>query len=132
MKGTKGSVDEGGVRSVFFIRWTGGGIPAGTVVKEIAGAIDLLPTLCALSGVKRIGEKPLDGRDLSPLLLRGRDADWASRLIFSHQNGNVSARSQQYRLECAGSLIRYARGSWSDQEHREREARDRRADGESC
>jgi arylsulfatase A-like enzyme len=105
MKGTKGSVDEGGVRSVFFIRWPGGGIQAGTVVKEIAGAIDLLPTLCALAGVKRVGEKPLDGRDLSPLLIRGRDTDWAPRLIFSHQNSNVSARSQQYRLDPRGSLF---------------------------
>jgi arylsulfatase A-like enzyme len=105
IKGIKGTVDEGGIRSVFFIRWPGGGIQAGAVVKQIAGAIDLLPTLCALAGVVRVGDKPLDGRDLSPLLLRGRDADWAPRLIFSHQNGNVSARSQQYRLDPRGALF---------------------------
>jgi arylsulfatase A-like enzyme len=105
MKGVKGTVEEGGVRSVFFLRWPAGGIKAGTVVKEIAGAIDLLPTLTALTGVKRVGDKPLDGRDLSPLLLRGQDADWAPRLIFSHQNGNVSARSQQYRLDNRGALF---------------------------
>ena len=32
------------------------------------------------------------------------DADWAERLIFSHQNGNVSARSQQYR-DNSGALF---------------------------
>ena len=105
MKGTKGTTDEGGVRSVFFIRWPDGGIQPGTVVKEIAGAIDLLPTLTAMTGVQRVGNKPLDGRNLSPLLLRGQNADWASRLIFSHQNGNVSARSQQYRLDQRGALF---------------------------
>ena len=38
-------------------------------------------------------------------MLRGQDADWAQRLIFSHQNGNVSARSQQYRLDQRGALF---------------------------
>ncbi len=105
MKGIKGSVDEGGVRSVFFMRWPSGGVRPGTNVREIAGAIDLLPTLCALTGVKRVGDKPLDGRDLSPLLLRGMDAQWPDRIIFSHQNGNVSARSQKYRYDAKGALF---------------------------
>ncbi len=104
MKGIKGSTDEGGVRSVFFIRWPAGGIRPGTVVREIAGAIDLLPTLAAMTGVKRAGDKPLDGRDISPLLL-GKAVDWPERLLFSHQNGNVSARSQRYRLDNRGALF---------------------------
>ena len=104
MKGTKGTVDEGGVRSVFFLRWPAGGIRPGTVVKEIAGAIDLLPTLCALAGVPRVGDKPLDGRNLAPFLLN-ESVLWPDRMIFSHQNGNVSARSQQYRLDARGALF---------------------------
>jgi len=104
MKGTKGTVDEGGVRSVFFLRWPAGGIRPGTVVKEITGAVDLLPTLCALAGVPRAGDRPLDGRDLSPLL-RGQQVAWTERMIFSHQNGNVSVRSQQYRLDARGGLF---------------------------
>jgi arylsulfatase A-like enzyme len=108
MKGVKGTTDEGGLRSVCFIRWPGGGIRPGATVREIAGAIDLLPTLCALTGVKRVGDWPLDGRDLSPLLLRsrrGNEADWPDRILFSHQNGNVSARSQRYRLDARGALF---------------------------
>jgi arylsulfatase A-like enzyme len=105
MKGIKGSTDEGGVRSVFFLRWPEGGIRAGTVVPEIAGAIDLLPTLTALAGIPRVGDKPLDGRDLSPLLVGNRQAQWADRMIFSHQTGNVSARSQQYRYDNKGALF---------------------------
>jgi arylsulfatase A-like enzyme len=104
MKGIKGSVDEGGVRSVFCIRWPAGGIQAGTVVRQIAGAIDLLPTLTGLARVKRVGDKPLDGRDLSPLLSRKSTA-WPERLLFSHQNGNVSVRSQQYRYDSKGALF---------------------------
>ncbi|MGE3308482.1 MAG: arylsulfatase [Limisphaerales bacterium] len=104
MKGIKGSTDEGGLRSPCFIRWPGGGIRAGTRVDRITGAIDLLPTLCALAGVSRLGTHPLDGRDLSPLLL-GSAGDWEERLLFSHQNGQVSARSQRYRLDSKGALF---------------------------
>ncbi len=105
MKGRKGSTDEGSVRSACFIRWPGGGIPPGTVVKEIAGAIDLLPTLTALAGVKRVGDKPLDGHNLTNLLVGAQRRGWPDRTLFSHQNGNVSARSQQYRFDNAGALF---------------------------
>lgn len=103
MKGRKGSTDEGGVRSVFLIRWPGM-IKPGTVVREITGAIDLLPTLTAMAGIPRIGGEPLDGRDISGLL-RGTATDWPDRIIFSHQNGQVSARTQQYRLDSKGALF---------------------------
>jgi hypothetical protein len=104
MKGTKGTTDEGGVRSPLFISWPGR-IAAGTQVKPIAGAIDLAPTLHALAGVKRAGDKPLDGRDLSPLLKRGHDADWAPRQIFQTWGSNISVRTETHRLDSAGNLF---------------------------
>jgi arylsulfatase A-like enzyme len=103
MKGRKGSTDEGGVRVPFFIRWPGR-IKAGTTVREIAGAIDLLPTLTSLAGVPRVGAKPLDGKDISPLLLGAAD-NWPDRMIFSHQNSQVSVRTQRYRLDARGALF---------------------------
>lgn len=102
MRGRKGSTDEGGVRSPGFMRWTGH-LPAGRVVKEISGAIDLLPTLTSLAGIERVGDKPLDGRDLSPLL-RGDSAAWPERMIFSTWAGKVSVRTQRFRLDSAGNL----------------------------
>ncbi len=103
MKGKKGTTDEGGVRVPFFIRWPGK-IKPGTTIREIAGAIDLLPTLTKLTGVPRVGNKPLDGKDLSPLLF-STNRNWHDRMIFSHQNGKVSVRTQQYRLDDAGALF---------------------------
>ncbi len=102
MKGKKGSTDEGGVRSVCYIRWPAK-LPAGHTVTQIAGAIDLLPTLTGLTDVKRVGEKPLDGRDLSPLLLK-QETKWTERMIFSTWAGNVSVRTQTHRLDNAGLL----------------------------
>ncbi len=103
MKGIKGSTDEGGVRSPFFIRWPGR-IPAGRTIAQIAGAIDLLPTLAALAGVPLAGAPPLDGRDLSPLLT-GAASDGPDRMIFSHWAGRVSVRTPQYRLDERGALF---------------------------
>jgi len=103
MKGRKGSVDEGGVRVPLLIRWPGK-IKAGTTVREIAGAIDLLPTLTNLAGIQRVGDKPLDGKDISPLLL-GTAGPWPDRMIFSHHNGRISVRTQQYRLDDRGALF---------------------------
>lgn len=103
MKGRKGSTDEGGVRSTCFVRWPAK-LPKDRTVKEIAGAIDLLPTLLSLTGIERVGDKPLDGRDLSPLLL-GTAKDWPERMIFSTWGRNVSVRTQQHRLDNQGQLF---------------------------
>jgi hypothetical protein len=102
MKGRKGNTDEGGVRSVCYIRWPAK-LPAGHTVTQISGAIDLMPTLTALAGVPRVGEKPLDGRDLTPLLMK-QAAGWPERLIFSTWAMNVSVRTQTHRLDQAGQL----------------------------
>jgi hypothetical protein len=102
MKGRKGSTDEGGIRSACFIRWPER-LPAGHEVSEITGAIDLLPTLVALAGIERVGNKPLDGRDLTPLLMN-QEIAWPERVLFSTWAGRISARSQRYRLDHQGNL----------------------------
>jgi arylsulfatase A-like enzyme len=103
MKGKKGQTDEGGVRSVCYVRWPAK-LPARHTVTQIAGAIDLLPTLMSLADVKRVGNKPLDGRDLMPLLTR-EQVEWADRMIFNTWGPNVSVRTQTHRLDNAGQLF---------------------------
>ncbi|NLH14967.1 MAG: sulfatase-like hydrolase/transferase, partial [Phycisphaerae bacterium] len=102
MKGIKGSTDEGGVRSPLLIRWKGT-IPEGKTIPQIAGAIDLLPTLTELAGVPRIGDKELDGKSLKPLLLEVEPA-WPKRMLFSFWNKRVSVRTQRYRMDDQGNL----------------------------
>jgi hypothetical protein len=103
MKGRKGALDEGGIRSPLMVRWPGKVRP-GTRVPQISAAIDLLPTLTDLCGVPAAGTRPLDGRSLRPLLL-GEGAPWPDRMIFTMQNRRVSVRTQQYRLDPAGQLF---------------------------
>lgn len=103
MKGQKGTTDEGGIRSVCYLSWPAG-LPAGRTVKQISGAIDLLPTLTALAGIKRVGDRPLDGRDLTPLI-HDEAAAWEDRTLFTTWAGKISARTQQYRLDDQGRLF---------------------------
>ncbi len=103
MKGIKGSTDEGGVRAPFVIRWPEK-IKPHTTIHPIAAAIDLLPTLTKLAGVPLPSARPLDGIDLSPLLL-GTANDLPDRMIFSQQNAQVSVRTQQFRLDNRGELF---------------------------
>jgi arylsulfatase A-like enzyme len=113
LKGIKGTTDEGGVRSPLVIRWPGK-IAAGTRVSQIAAAIDLLPTLAAVAKVPLVGTKPLDGKDLGPLLHLANNENGQhqatteenrDRMIFSHWNGDVSVCTQQFRLDRNGKLF---------------------------
>lgn len=101
MKGRKGSTDEGGVRAPLFMRWPAHIAPK--EIREIAGAMDLYPTLAALAGVDLLAGKPLDGISLKPLLL-GDKLPPNDRFIFSHWNGKTSVRNQRYRLDHQGRL----------------------------
>ena len=103
MKGRKGSTDEGGVRSPFFIRWPGV-IKPGRQIPDIAGAIDLLPTLADLAGVAIAGDKKLDGISIKPLLL-GTSSTLPERMYFNAWKGRVSVRTQKYRLDYTGKLF---------------------------
>jgi arylsulfatase A-like enzyme len=103
MKGRKGSTDEGGNRVPCLVRWPGH-IKPGTKILQIAGAIDLLPTLADMAGIPIVGSKQLDGISIKPFLLREAD-NWPDRMIFSHQRGRVSVRTQRYRLDHTGKLF---------------------------
>jgi len=107
-RGRKGSTDEGGVRSVCCVRWPAR-IRPGTAVGEIAGAIDLLPTLAGLAGVAPGATRPLDGLNLAPLLVGGADAAdvaarAAGRALVASFGGKVAVRTQTHRLDAEERL----------------------------
>ena len=62
----KGSTWEGGMR-VPGIAWWPSRIAAGSIQREPASTMDLLPTCAKLAGIP-LPDVPIDGRDLAPLL----------------------------------------------------------------
>lgn len=67
LRGNKGSLFEGGIRTPGIIYWPKG-IKGGRIEDTPAGAVDLLPTICGLVGIEKPKDVHLDGADLSPLL----------------------------------------------------------------
>lgn len=97
MRGKKGSTDEGGVRTPFFMQWKST-LPAGKLIQHVASAIDILPTLTNLTGSELITKNTVDGKNLTPLLFDQKET-WKPRLVYNHWNGKTAVRSQKYRLD---------------------------------
>lgn len=93
----KGTEFEGGVREPFVARWPGH-IPAGTVCKEPAMTIDLLPTLAKLAGAP-LPKNKIDGLDISPLLLQPTEAKSPHEALFFYWGRELQAvRSGKWKL----------------------------------
>ena len=100
----KGTVNEGGIRAPFFVRWPAR-FRTEREVDRIAAHIDVTPTVLDLCGVTRPARVRFDGVSLLPLL-DGSARDWPDRtLFFQWHRGDVpemgrafAARSQQHKL----------------------------------
>jgi len=95
-RGKKASVFEGGVREPCIMRWPGV-IPAGKTCSQIAGNIDVLPTLATLVGTELPKDRVIDGRNIYSLMTKA-DAP-AVRDTHLYFNG-------------AGSLRAIRQGDW--------------------
>ena len=102
LRGIKGSVDEGGVRSPLFVDWPGR-ITAGWTIAPSAAAIDLLPTLADLAGIDVHQSESLDGITLAPLL-RGTATDLPPRSLFTHWNERTAVRAGEFVLNANDRL----------------------------
>ncbi|WP_353415609.1 sulfatase-like hydrolase/transferase [Haloferula helveola] len=67
LRESKSTTLEGGPRVPCIVRWPGM-IPAGQVTDEVAGHIDLLPTLARLAGTEAPTDRVIDGKDIWPVL----------------------------------------------------------------
>lgn len=94
----KGTCFEGGIREPMVARWPGR-IPPGTVCREPAATIDILPTIAALAGAP-LPSLPIDGKDIRPLLFGEPGARSPHDALFFHYaNGQLQAmRSGRWKL----------------------------------
>ncbi len=95
MRGRKGQVYEGGIRSPFFIRWPAR-IKAGLRIDKIAAHIDVMPTLLGACGIG--AAKNLDGLDFSAIL-QGELRDWPARnIVIQSHRGNQPTRLHHFAV----------------------------------
>jgi len=97
MKGIKGSTDDGGVKSPLMVQWKGR-IKPNVKIKGISSAIDILPTLAAITRSKYLGKKHIDGKDMSSVWL-DQTKNQSEKYVINNWRDQVSIRSQKYRLD---------------------------------
>ena len=81
---------EGSIRTPAIARWPGH-IPAGVTTNEIVATYDWMPTLAALTGQSENmrTDRPIDGLDMSALLLGERDSSGRDHFVFLGTDGEV-------------------------------------------
>ena len=94
----KGTVLEGGVRVPCIMRWPDK-IPAGAVQDKPAMTIDLLPTIASLIRAK-LPEKPIDGKNIWPLVTNDPDAASPHEAYYFYFKNNEleGMRSGKWKL----------------------------------
>ncbi|MCC6492942.1 MAG: arylsulfatase [Pirellulales bacterium] len=95
LRGRKGSVYEGGIRSPLIARWTGR-TPSGETA-ALAAMWDLLPTLCELAGVR--APESVDGLSLAGALLGSESPPERPYLYWEYppNGGQQAVRSGRWK-----------------------------------
>ena len=86
--GAKQSLNEGGVRVPYLLRWPGV-LPEGKVFKTPVSAYDLTATVAAAGGAVARPGKPFDGVDLVPVMTGAGDLSADRPLFFRRRNITV-------------------------------------------
>ena len=106
MRAGKGSPYEGGHRVPFFVHWPAGGLTKQHDVNELTHAVDVVPTLLEMTGVKKPEGVKFDGVSIAGLLDPTKDVDWPKRFVISDSQRvrdpikwrSSSVMSRKYRL----------------------------------
>ena len=85
----KGTSFDGGVRVPFVARYPRK-IPAGTTCNQPAMTIDLLPTIAKLTGAE-LPKLPIDGKNISPLLMSDKGAKSPQEVYFFYWGQELQA-----------------------------------------
>ena len=101
LRGYKFQQFEGGMREPT-VMWWPGHIPAGSVCSEVAGTIDLLPTIAAITGAK-LPAKKIDGHNILPLL-EGRPNAKSPHEAYFYQSKAV--RMGDWKLMVSGQGVK--------------------------
>ncbi|MEM9365447.1 MAG: sulfatase/phosphatase domain-containing protein, partial [Planctomycetota bacterium] len=108
LRAKKGSVYDGDIREPTLMWWPGR-IPAGSVCREVAATIDLMPTLVDLCGGE-LPERKIDGKNIWPLMSGTKDAKSPhEHYVLMHGPGTVRSGKWKFYPWQEGK----GKGDWS-------------------
>ena len=93
MRGQKGTLYEGGIRLPLIVRWPNHIAPNQVNAESVLCSVDILPSLCKITGAKLPTQFSIDGEDRSSILLGGTNVDRAKPLFWEfgkHRENRVS------------------------------------------
>jgi arylsulfatase A-like enzyme len=88
LKGSKGTMWEGGLRVPFIAHWPGH-IPGGRVIDDFLTSLEIFPTLLATAGVEPIKGIKLDGFDMLPVLA-GKEKSPRTEMFWQRRNDKAA------------------------------------------
>ena len=102
MRGSKGTVYQGGTRAPCFFRWPAGGIQGDAECDALSAHLDLFPTLAEITGAKLSDDvkKQVEGRSLL-CLLKNPKAEWAERTLVHHVGRWAKGKSEEAKFKKA-------------------------------
>jgi arylsulfatase A len=110
LRGMKLWLYEGGIRVPGIISWPGKVRPG--VSDEPVCGLDVLPTLCELTGTRAPADRPLDGASVLPLLLKGDPVARKVPLYWQYDKAlgpwKVALRQGPWKLLADGKLEKLA------------------------
>ncbi|MGE4323776.1 MAG: sulfatase-like hydrolase/transferase [Sphingobium sp.] len=112
LRGRKTETFEGGMRVPAFVIWPGKIVP-GTVSREMAMNIDIVPTILAALNIAPPQDRVIDGRDLGEMLTGGRSPhDYLYYVTtWSGRFEGIRDRAFKYRDPVVDNTLVSARGS---------------------
>lgn len=107
-RGFKFSHFDGGIHVPALLSWPAG-LPAGVVNAGLASHLDLLPTICAASGIAPPTDRTIDGHNLLPMI-REKAPSPTRALFWADGRGQGAVRQGDWKLVINGSDFDYAQG----------------------
>jgi len=97
LRAAKATTREGGVRVPCLMRWPGR-IPGGLVCREIASAMDVLPTVAGIAGAHPPQDRIIDGKDILPLMTKPGAPSPHDAFFYYYREKLEAVRSANWKL----------------------------------
>jgi arylsulfatase A-like enzyme len=97
LRAAKATTREGGVRVPCIMRWPGR-IPAGLICREIASAMDVLPTVAGIAGAQPPQDRIIDGKDILPLMTKPGAPSPHDAFFYYYREKLEAVRSANWKL----------------------------------
>ena len=84
------------------LMWWPGTIPAGATCTELGTTMDILPTICEITGAQLPGDRIIDGKNILPLMKAEKEAQSPHEVFYYYQLEQLQAvRSGKWKLHLA-------------------------------